>query len=128
MKKSLTYAQKHKQIKKEAKWTFALFLFCFLWWTITGWGLNTIDIYFYHLPLWWWLSCVGLYIIGSLGCIWLVKTKFVDFDLDEDELPEDTLSGDELPEDILPEASVSKNRASDLSNRNSSTSSNSLNS
>lgn len=125
MKKSLTYAQKHEQIKKEAKWTFALFLFCFLWWVITGWGLNTIDIYFYHLPLWWWLSCVGLYIIGSLGCIWLVKTKFVDFDLDDDDVSlEDVLSEETLldgraantisPTVILPDAILLENRTNEL--------------
>lgn len=96
MRKKLTYAQKHEQIKKEAKWTLALFVFCFLWWNITGWGFNKVDIYFYHLPLWWWLSCVVLYIIGSVGCIWLVKTKFVDFDLDDDveEYETDTLENE----------------------------------
>ncbi len=85
MKKEMTYAEKHKQINKEAKITFFVFLFTFFWWVVTGWGLSDVKIYFFRLPLWWWLSCIGLYIISCGACIWLVKYVFVDFDLGEDD-------------------------------------------
>jgi len=85
MRKQMTYAEKHVQIKKEAKITTILFLFLFLWWAVTGWGLSDVKIYFYYLPLWFWLSVFGTYIIGCVGCIWLVKKVFVDFDLGEEE-------------------------------------------
>jgi len=83
--KEMTYAEKHKQINKEAKWTLALFILCFVWWCVTGWGLGTVKVYFLHLPLWFWLSVMGTYVIGCVCTIFLVKKVFVDFDLGDDE-------------------------------------------
>ena len=83
--RQMTYAEKHQQIKKEAKWTMVLFAICFVWWCVTGWGLGDVKIYFWHLPLWFWLCIIGTYVIGCVGTIILIKKVFVNFDLGEDD-------------------------------------------
>lgn len=98
--KQMTYPEKHRQIEKEAKATVIFYVFCFLWWAITGWGLSDVKIYFWHLPLWFWLSVVALVFIGCAGCVVLVKKVYVDFDLgdEEDDRIESVLQTDDAPE------------------------------
>lgn len=83
--KEMTYSEKHRQIEKEAKYTWILFVICFIWWCVTGWGLGNVKIYFLHLPLWFWLCVIGTYLIGCVGTWILVKKVFVNFDLGDDD-------------------------------------------
>ncbi len=83
--KPMTRQEKNAQIKKEAKATVILFVICMLWHIGCGYGLSGAEIYFWHLPLWWWLSTPGVFVIGVVGVIYLLKKVFVNFSLEEDE-------------------------------------------
>lgn len=78
--------EKNRQIKKEAKATLILFLICVAWHVGFGYGLSGhTDIKILGLPLWWILSVPGLFVVGVVGVIILLKKVFVDFDLEDDE-------------------------------------------
>ncbi|MDD6155131.1 MAG: YhdT family protein [Eubacteriales bacterium] len=84
----MTREEKDRQIKKEAKWTFGLFVLCAVWHVGFGYGLSGhTDITLWGLPLWWILSVPGLFVLGVVGVIFLLKKVFVDFDLED--LPEE---------------------------------------
>ena len=80
--KKMTKEEKHQQIKREAKATFALFFFCFVWHVGFAYGLSGVDIRIWHLPLWWVISTPGVFVWAILGVVYLLKKVFVDFDLE----------------------------------------------
>ncbi len=82
----MTKDQKNKQIRKEAKATLILFFICMIWHIGFGWGLSgTTDITIAKLPLWWWLSTPGLFVVALVGVVILLKFVFKDFSLDDAE-------------------------------------------
>ena len=82
----MTKAQKDLQIRKEAKATLILFFICMFWHIGFGWGLSgTTDITIAKLPLWWWLSTPGVFVVGLVGVIVLLKCVFKDFSLDDED-------------------------------------------
>ena len=84
-----TRVEKDRQIRKEAKATFILFVICFLWHVGFGFGLSGhCDITIGGMPLWWILSTPGSFVIAVIGVIYLIKRVFVDFSLDDEEAPE----------------------------------------
>ncbi|MBR1937868.1 MAG: YhdT family protein [Spirochaetales bacterium] len=80
-----TDEEKNKQIKKEAKATFILFIVCFLWHVGTGYIFNSSSIRIFGLPLWWILSCPGVFVIAIVGLVYILKNVFMDFDLGSEE-------------------------------------------
>ena len=86
--KNMTKEEKHQQIKKEAKATFALFFLCFVWHVGFAYGLNHVDIRIWNLPLWWVVSTPGVFIVALIGVAYLLNKVFVNFDL-EPEVTED---------------------------------------
>ena len=82
----MTRDEKNRQIKKEARATFILFLICFFWHVGTGYLFNGSGIKLFGLPLWWVLSTPGVFVIAVIGVIFLLKKVFVNFSLEyEDE-------------------------------------------
>lgn len=84
MKQPFTREEKERQIKKEAKATLILFAICVIWHVGFAYGLSgRCDIQIAGLPLWWVLSTPGVFVVGVVGVIYLLKKVFVNFDLDE---------------------------------------------
>ncbi len=87
--KPTTKEEKNRQIKKEATATAVLFIICFIWHVGFGYGLSGSQIYAFNLPLWWILSTPGVFVIGVIGVIFLLKKVFVNFDLNEEGAADD---------------------------------------
>lgn len=83
--KPVTKEEKNKQIKKEAFATVILFIICFIWHVGFGYGLSGVPIYIFNLPLWWIISTPGVFVVGVVGVIILLKKVFVNFDLNSKE-------------------------------------------
>lgn len=83
--KPVTKEEKNKQIKKEAFATVVLFIICFIWHVGFGYSLSGVPIYIFNLPLWWIISTPGVFVVGVVGVIILLKKVFVNFDLNSEE-------------------------------------------
>ena len=90
--KKMSDQEKHLQILKEVKATLILFLVVAVWHIGFGFGLNGIDVMVLGMPLWFFVSTIGAFVISVVGVIVLLKFVFVNFELG-DELTED--GGDE---------------------------------
>jgi uncharacterized membrane protein YhdT len=83
----LSESERNRQISKEARITFMLYIAYFIYWCITGYGVGAGDpanyTYVFGLPLWFFLSCVVGYVLFCAATIIIVKTCFKDFDLED---------------------------------------------
>ncbi len=82
-----TDEEKHRQIIKEVKATFILIAIVAAWHIGFAFGLNGIDVLVLGMPLWFFVSTIGAFVISVVGVIILLKFVFKDFDLggEEDE-------------------------------------------
>lgn len=80
----MTASEKQRQIRKEALATAILFVICFVWHVGFGFGFNGCGIEWLGLPLWWWLSTPGLFVVGVVGVLILLTKVFRNFDLGEE--------------------------------------------
>lgn len=92
--KKLSDQEKHLQIVKEVKATLILFLIVAVWHVGFGFGLNGVDIMVLGMPLWFFVSTIGAFVIAVVGVIILLKFVFVDFDLGDERTEEN--GGDEV--------------------------------
>lgn len=76
--------EKHRQILKEVKATLLLFLIVAVWHVGFGFGLNGIDVMILGMPLWFFVSTIGAFVVAVVGVIVLLKFVFVDFELGEE--------------------------------------------
>ena len=83
--KPVTKEEKNKQIKKEAFATVILFIICFIWHVGFGYGLSGVPIYIFNLPLWWIISTPGVFVVGVVGVIILLKKVFVNSEEDSND-------------------------------------------
>lgn len=81
----LTEEEKHGQILKEIKATFALIAIVALWHIGFAFGLNGIDVLVCGMPLWFFVSTIGAFVISVVGVAILLKFVFKDFELGEEE-------------------------------------------
>ena len=82
----MTRKEKESQIRREAKATLILFVVCFLWHVGFGYGLSgTVTATIAGIPLWWWLSTPGVFVVAVIGVVILLKKVFVNFSLDDEE-------------------------------------------
>ena len=93
--KKMTDEQKHQQIMKEMKATLILFALVAVWHVGTAFALNGIDFLIFGMPLWFFVSTIGAFMIAVLGVVILLKKVFVNFDLG-DEISEDDEKGGDL--------------------------------
>lgn len=76
--------RKGKADQKEARSTLILFAICLIWHIGFAYGLSgRCDIHVAGLPLWWILSTPGVFVVGVIGLIYLLKKVFVNFELDD---------------------------------------------
>ena len=90
--KKMTDAEKHQQILKEMKATLILFAIVAAWHIGTAFALNGIDFLVFGMPLWFFVSTIGAFVISVVGVIVLLKNVFVNFDLGE-EAPDEAEKG-----------------------------------
>ena len=81
----LTEEEKHRQILKEIKATFVLIAIVALWHIGFAFLLNGIDVLVLGMPLWFFVSTIGAFVISVAGVAILLKCVFKDFDLGEEE-------------------------------------------
>ena len=80
----LTDEEKHKQMLKEIKWTFLLILLVAAWHIGFAFALDGIDMLVLGMPLWFFVSTIGAFVISVVGVVLLLKFVFVNFDLGEE--------------------------------------------
>lgn len=89
----LTDEEKHKQMLKEIKWTFLLILLVAVWHIGFAFALDGIDMLVLGMPLWFFVSTIGAFVISVVGVALLLKFVFVNFDLG-DEVEEEKEGGE----------------------------------
>jgi uncharacterized membrane protein YhdT len=77
----MTSEQKHKQILKEVKATFILIAIVAAWHIGFAFILEDIDFLICGMPLWFFVSTIGAFVISVIGVILLLKKVFKNFDL-----------------------------------------------
>ena len=82
--KQLTEEEKHKQILKEIKATLILIAVVAIWHIGFAFLLDGIDVLILGMPLWFFVSTIGAFVISVIGVIVLLKFVFEDFDLGEE--------------------------------------------
>lgn len=82
-KQNLTYAQKFKQLDKEAIYTLLAAIFITLCFWICIFLFKDQSYTLLSMPLWFVLSCIGGYLLSVLTVIALVKFFFKNISLDD---------------------------------------------
>lgn len=90
--KFMTNEEKHRQILKEVKATFLLIAIVAVWHIGFAFLLEDVDMLVLGMPLWFFVSTIGAFVISVVGVIILLKKVFMDFDLGE-EAPDGTEGG-----------------------------------
>lgn len=80
----MTNEQKHKQILKEVKATFILISIVAAWHIGFGFLLEDIDMLVLGMPLWFFVSTIGAFVISVIGVVFLLKKVFKNFDLGDE--------------------------------------------
>lgn len=93
--KKLNDKEIHEQLMKEMKATFILIAIVAVWHVGFAFLLDGIDILVFGMPLWFFVSTIGAFIISVVGVVILLKKVFVNFELGE-ELPEELGQTQEL--------------------------------
>lgn len=82
----MTENEKHHQILKEVKATFILITIVAVWHIVFAFALEDIDLLICGMPLWFFVSTIGAFVIAVAGVGFLLKKVFKNFDLgDENE-------------------------------------------
>lgn len=76
--------EKHQQILKEVKYTFLLILIVAAWHIGFAFALEDMELMIFGMPLWFFVSTIGAFVISVLGVIVLLKKVFQNFDLGSD--------------------------------------------
>ena len=82
--KFMTNEEKHMQILKEVKATFALIAIVAAWHIGFAFLLEDIDMLVLGMPLWFLVSTIGAFVISVAGVAVLLWKVFKDFDLGEE--------------------------------------------
>lgn len=82
--KFMTNEEKHMQILKEVKATFVLIAIVAAWHIGFAFLLEDIDMLVLGMPLWFFVSTIGAFVISVAGVAFLLWKVFKDFDLGEE--------------------------------------------
>lgn len=80
----MTNEEKHMQILKEVKATFVLIAIVAAWHIGFAFLLEDIDMLVLGMPLWFFVSTIGAFVISVAGVAVLLWKVFKDFDLGEE--------------------------------------------
>ena len=84
-KNNLTEAEKFSLVKREAIYTGLALVGLIIFWLIAGFGLSSIDVKIFHLPLWAVAGSIGVWIFAICISYILSRKLFKDIDLGGDE-------------------------------------------
>lgn len=98
--KKLNDNEIHEQLMKEIKATFILIAIVAVWHVGFAFLLDGIDVMILGMPLWFFVSTIGAFVISVVGVAILLKKVFVNFELGEEaqeelEQAQKTEGGDE---------------------------------
>ncbi len=82
--KKLNDNEIHEQLMREIKATFILIAIVAVWHVGFAFLLDGIDVLVFGMPLWFFVSTIGAFVISVAGVIVLLKKVFVNFELDEE--------------------------------------------
>ena len=91
----MTEQEKHKQILREVKATMILIAIVAAWHIGFAFALDGIDVLVLGMPLWFFVSTIGAFVISVVGVAVLLKYVFKNFDLGED-MDEETETADKV--------------------------------
>ena len=84
-KNNLTEAEKFSLVKREAIYTGLALVGLIIFWLIAGFGLSSIDVKIFHLPLWAVAGSIGVWIFAIFISYVLSHKLFKDIYLGGDE-------------------------------------------
>ena len=82
--KFMTNEEKHMQILKEVKATFVLIAIVAAWHIGFAFLLEDIDMLVLGMPLWFFVSTIGAFVISVIGVVILLAKVFKNFDLGDE--------------------------------------------
>ena len=82
--KFMSNEEKHMQILKEVKATFILIAIVAAWHIGFAFLLEDIKMMVCGMPLWFFVSTIGAFVISVIGVVILLKKVFKDFDLGDE--------------------------------------------
>lgn len=82
--KHMTNNEKHLQILKEVKATFILIAIVAAWHIGFAFLLEDIDMLVLGMPLWFFVSTIGAFVISVAGVVFLLAKVFRNFDLGDE--------------------------------------------
>lgn len=81
----MSKSEKYLAIVREAKWTAAALAALIIFWLLAGFGLANVGVRFLGLPLWAFISSVGVWLMAIALVMLLLKFVFRDMPLENDE-------------------------------------------
>lgn len=90
----------HEQLMKEIKATFILIAIVAVWHVGFAFLLDGIDIFVFGMPLWFFVSTIGAFVISVAGVCILLKKVFVNFELGEETQEEEILVSQEKIQNV----------------------------
>ena len=84
LSKKMTDAEKFSLVRREALYTGLALAGLIIFWLIAGFGLSSLDVKIFHLPLWAFAGSIGVWIF-AIFVSWVLSRKlFRDVDLGGD--------------------------------------------
>ncbi len=84
-KAKLTESEKFSLVRREAIYTGLALAGLIIFWLIAGFGLASVDVKIFHLPLWAIMGSIGVWIFAICASYILSHKLFKDIDLGGDE-------------------------------------------
>jgi len=81
----MSYREKFIQMNREAKATCVVAVILIAFWWITAFGLAGLDSTIFHMPVWFVVSCFGVWILSIILVVYLVTKVFKDFSLEHED-------------------------------------------
>ena len=84
-KQKMTEAEKFSVVRREALYTGVALALLIIFWLIAGFGLMSVDVKIFHLPLWAVAGSIGVWIFAICASYILSHKLFKDMDLGGDD-------------------------------------------
>ena len=84
-KQKMTESEKFSVVRREALYTGVALALLIIFWLIAGFGLMSVDVKIFHLPLWAVAGSIGVWIFAICASYILSHKLFKDMDLGGDD-------------------------------------------
>lgn len=86
----MTREEKYLQVRKEAGATGLALAILIIFWVVAGFGMSSVDITIFSLPLWALLGTFGTWFMALFLVLCLTRLVFKDMRLDEADTEDET--------------------------------------